>query len=872
MMFMNLTNPITHSVSSAEGVRVSESVVGSVFGDALAPFPVTASVLFGPEAMEANLPEGAEAFMQLFAGSPNAVVLRDQEGRMVVHNAVFERMFGPLGARAAGEAKPRLRDILQPCTGFDVQAERVWSGDADFQGVDVCWRAIGGRTVETCASQFSIAMADGRRFSWCIFVDISDRKQAERMLQDAETKYRSIFVNAVEGIFQTTPDGRYLDVNPSLARIYGYASPQEMIRAFRDIKTQLYVDPLRRDEFVRVMDQNHEVWDFVSEIYKKDGSRIWISENARAVYDDRGNIAYFEGTVVDITRRKLAEEALETQRELFTQLFANSPQAIVLTDMDRNVINANQAFERLFGFRAEDIRGFSIRGFIVPEELMADMETFRAAVLSGNSMQAETQRRHKDGRLIPVSMIGFPLMVRGVIQGVVFIYQDISERKAFEEQITHQAFHDGLTGLPNRSLFAERLARAVERGKRRTDYHYAVIMVDLDKFKAVNDTLGHQAGDDLLIEVGRRLSGCVRSMDTVARLGGDEFALILEELASEEEALTIVRRIEETLRRSLVLVSGEVRPEASIGVVMHSGEYARAEDILRDADIAMYRAKELRCGNLLFDRSMRLELQESMNMENELRLAVGDEALAVHYQPIIRVDDGGLEGFEALLRWNHPTMGQVPPSRFIPLAEETGLILPLGRFVMREACRQLALWREELPGGTDLSMSVNVSCLQFLRDNIVDYVAEVLRDLDLKPEALKLEITETVLMHDPAHTARELQRLKDLGVRIAIDDFGTGYSSLSYLQQLPIDHLKIDRSFISGTEQSEGNPHIVNSIISLARALGLSVIAEGVEREEQLSCLRDLRCDNAQGFMFSCPLDAKGAAGYIARCFEEREK
>ncbi|WP_235185424.1 sensor domain-containing protein [Desulfonatronum thiodismutans] len=804
--------------------------------------------------------------MQLFAGSPNAVALRDLEGRVVACNAAFERMFGPLGSRGAGSEKRWLRDLLRPCPGFEEQAERVWSGDAAFQGVEVCWRAVNGRTVETCASQFSIAMVDGRRFSWCIFVDISDRKQAERMLQDAETKYRSIFVNAVEGIFQTTPDGRYLDVNPSLARIYGFASPQEMIRAFRDIKTQLYVDPLRRDEFVRIMDQDHEVWDFVSEIYKKDGTRIWISENARAVYDDRGNIAYFEGTVVDITRRKLAEEALETQRELFTQLFANSPQAIVLTDMDRNVINANQAFEQLFGFRAEDIRGFSIRGFIVPEELMADTETFRAAVVSGNSMQAETHRRHKDGRLIPVSMIGFPLMVRGAIQGVVFIYQDISERKAFEEQITHQAFHDGLTGLPNRSLFAERLARAVERGKRRTDYHYAVIMVDLDKFKTVNDTLGHQAGDDLLIEVGRRLSGCVRSMDTVARLGGDEFALILEELASEDEALTIVRRIEETLHQPLVLPAGEVRPEASIGVVMHSGEYAQAEDILRDADIAMYRAKELRCGNMLFDRSMRLELQESMNLESELRLAVEKGGLNVHYQPIVRVDGGGLEGFEALVRWNHPSMGQVPPSRFIPLAEETGLILPLGRFVIQEACRQLASWRDELPGGAELSMSVNVSCLQFLRDNIVEYVAGVLRDLDLNPEVLKLEITESVLMHDPAHTARELQRLKDLGVRIAIDDFGTGYSSLSYLQQLPIDHLKIDRSFISGTEQAEGNLHIVNSIISLARALGISVVAEGVEREEQLTSLRDLRCDNAQGFMFSRPLDAEGAAEYILRC------
>jgi len=804
-----------------------------------------------------------EAFTRLFAGTPNAVVLRELDGRVLTWNFAFERMFGPLPRSGA---TPLLHAYLRPCAEFRQQAEHVWQGAEAFQDVEICWRAVDGGTVETCASQFLVTVKDGQRLVWCIFVDISDRKQAERLLRDTTHRYHSIFVNAVEGIFQTTPEGRYMDVNPSLARIYGYDSPGEMIQAFRDIKTQLYVDPGQRDAFVRIMDQEHEVWDFVSEIYKKDGSRIWISENARAVYDDQGKIAYFEGTVVDITRRKQAEEALETQRELFTQLFANSPQAIVLTDMGRNVINANQAFEQLFGFRAEDVQGFAIRGFIVPEDLMADTETFRAAVLSGKSMQAETMRRHKDGRLIPVSMIGFPLKVRGATQGVVYIYQDISERKAFEQQITHQAFHDGLTGLPNRGLFSERLARAVERGKRRPDYHYAVVMVDLDKFKIVNDTLGHQAGDNLLVEIGRRLSAGIRTVDTVARLGGDEFALILEELTDLDEAMNIVRRIEKDLGRPLALSAGEIQPEASIGVVMHTGEYVSAEDILRDADIAMYRAKEQRRGSLLFDRSMRLEIEESMNMENELRQAVADNALALHYQPIIRVDDGRLEGFEALVRWNHPSLGQVPPSRFIPLAEETGLILPLGRFVIREACRQLAAWRHEHPDSVDLCMSVNVSCLQFLRDNLVDYVTEILKELRIPPQLLKLEITETVLMHDPAHTARELQRLKDLGVRIAIDDFGTGYSSLSYLQQLPIDHLKIDRSFISGSDQAGGNSHIVNSIISLARALGLSVIAEGVEQEEQLARLRDLHCDNAQGFMFSRPMDADAAKAYIKRC------
>ncbi len=799
-------------------------------------------------------------FEHLFASSPNAVVLRDLDGWIVTGNEAFDRLFG---ACAPMGAPNLLRNVLNPCAGSTDAVKGLWKGSEVFQDREFCWVSHAGRIIETSVWQFPMTMTDGSVLVWAIFVDISDRKQAERQLQDAEKKFRSIFFNAVEGIFQTTPDGRYLDVNPALAGIYGYASTRELIESFQDIKSQLYVDPGRRDEFVRIMEQDHEVWEFVSEVRRKDGSHIWISENARAVYDDSGKVAYFEGTVVDITRRKRAEDALEAQRELFTQLFANSPQAIVLTDMERNVMDANRAFEHLFGYRAEEIRGFAVRSFIVPRELLPDTETFRAAVLSGKSMQAETSRRHKDGRTIPVSMIGFPLVVRGETQGVVYIYQDISQRKAFEKQITHQAFHDSLTGLPNRSLFSERLERAVERGKRRPDYRYAVVMVDLDKFKQVNDTMGHQVGDRLLIEVGRRLIRCVRSMDTVARLGGDEFALILEELSSQEEALEIVRRLNETLRETLILASGEVHPEASIGVVMPSAEYGGSEEIMRDADIAMYRAKEQRCGCLLFDRSMRVELLESMSMEKELRLAVDMDGLTLHYQPIVCVESGMLEGFEALLRWSHPTMGQVPPSRFIPLAEETGLILPLGRFVIREACAQLARWRREQPGIPHLFMSVNVSCLQFMRDNLVDYVAEVLDKTALGAEALKVEITESLLMQDPSHTVKELHRLRKLGVRIAIDDFGTGYSSLSYLQQLPIDHLKIDRSFISGTAQAKGNLQIVGSIISMARALGLTVIAEGVELEEQLTRLRHLNCDKAQGFMFSRPMDAAAAGKYI---------
>ncbi|WP_300158423.1 EAL domain-containing protein [Solidesulfovibrio sp.] len=800
-----------------------------------------------------------DAFRRVFLHSPNAAVLRDADGRVLAVNAAFEALFGVEASEVLGAD---LREVVRPEESRVGEDGEVWSLSGAAFLRQTRWSAAEGEAVDVSVSQFVVGAWAGRPVTCMLFRDISGRRRAEQQLRAAERKYRSIFENAVEGIFQTTPEGRYLEVNGTLARIYGFDSVPEMTEHFRDIKNQLYVDPARRDDFVRELAANDQVRDFESEIRKKDGTVIWISENARVVRDAAGRPLYYEGTVVDVTDRRRAEEALAAQRAYFTQLFANSPQAISLIDMHRNIVDANAAFESLFGFRAADIKGFGMRAFIVPDHLLTECENVRGAILSGKSVVRETVRRHKDGRLIPVSMIGFPIVIKGEIQGIVYIYQDISERKAFEEQITHQAFHDALTGLPNRSLFADRLERALTRAARRSDYQYAVLMIDLNKFKGINDTLGHQAGDALLVEVAGRLVRCVRGMDTVARLGGDEFAIILEELKSKKEVMAVVERIGAVLAQPFPLCGSTVTPGASVGIVLRTRDYASAEDILRDADIAMYRAKEQGRPSMVFDRKMHQEILEAVSLEADLRQALEAGELLLHYQPIVDVQNGRIEGFEALVRWDHPTRGLVPPGQFIPLAEETGLILPLGRFVIAEACRQLRQWQAEMPGTQALSVSVNVSCRQFVKDGLVDHVAQVLSETGVSPECLKLEITESVLMHDARHTAKELSRLKALGVKIAIDDFGTGYSSLSYLRQLPIDHLKIDRSFISGADCDGESQEIVKSIISLARSLGLTVIAEGVEREEQLDRLRRAACDKAQGFMFSRPLD-KEAAGRL---------
>lgn len=794
-------------------------------------------------------------YKYLFEKSPNAIALCDLGGVILFVNAAFKRIFGVSETDATG---CNLGDLLRPTNGT-YEEPMEWSNIQTMENFPTKRKRADSTFVDVSVSFFPITVEPYFQGTVVIYQRITQLQETI----NTEKKYRGIFQNAVEGIFLTTPQGRYLDVNPALAKIYGFSSPAELICHFKDIKKQLYVDPTRRDEFIRILERENKVTGFESKVRKKNGEVIWITENARAVYGDDGEISYCEGTVMDISGRKQAEKELKEQRAYFSQLFDNSPQAIVIIDTKRNVVSCNKGFEELFGYRSVDIVGFGMRALIVPEELLDECENVRNSILDGKTVQSETNRRHRNGEFIPVSMIGFPLRVSDKIKGIIYIYQDISERKSFEEQISHQAFHDTLTGLPNRSLFTERLERSLERSRRRPELYYALLMVDLNRFKAVNDSLGHPAGDQLLIEVGKRLSSCVRSVDTVARLGGDEFAIILEEFPAKKELLKVARRMHSTLCEPFNLYGNDITPGASIGIVPKISEYTSVGDALRDADIAMYRAKQQGKGLVLFDKRMHQELIESINLETELREVLARDGLTLHYQPIVSIANEQLEGFEALVRWEHPLRGMIPPDRFIPLAEETGLIIDLGKWVITEACRQLKSWQETIEKAHSLTMSVNVSIRQFAKPGLVEHVMEVLRQSDLDPACLKIEVTESVIMQDTTRTITELNRLRSLGVQIAIDDFGTGYSSLSYLQRMPIDHLKIDRSFISGFEDPQENDQIVRSIISLAKSLGLSVIAEGVENREQFDRLRALNCDKAQGFMFSRPVDNQKALELI---------
>jgi diguanylate cyclase (GGDEF)-like protein/PAS domain S-box-containing protein len=432
---------------------------------------------------------------------------------------------------------------------------------------------------------------------------------------------------------------------------------------------------------------------------------------------------------------------------------------------------------------------------------------------------------------------------------------DIHDQRRAEQQLLHDALHDALTGLPNRTLFMDRLEQSLRRAHRRFAPLFGVLFLDLDRFKVINDSLGHTLGDLLLVEIARRLEAVLRPGDTIARWGGDEFTVLLEDVADAEDAAQIAERLQRELEQPFVLGSQEVFTSVSIGIALGASEYERPEEIVRDADTAMYRAKAQGNGQQqLFDKSMHDRAMDLLQIENDLRRALERNEFVVHYQPIIDLKSGRICSFESLVRWQHPTRGLVPPADFIPLAEETGQILQLGMWVLRESCAQLRRWKNEREDAANLSVCVNLSARQITQKDLVQQVRAVINEYRLAPGSLKIEITESAVMKDIDAAIEILNELRALGVEFCVDDFGTGHSSLGYLQRLPIKMLKIDRSFISRMNDNNKDGELVCTIVELARRLNINVVAEGVETQEQLDILKKLHCQYGQGFLFSRPV------------------
>ncbi len=567
--------------------------------------------------------------------------------------------------------------------------------------------------------------------------DITERVLAMLQLADTELRYRSIFENSVIGMFQSTESGRYLAANEALAKLYRYPSPEVLIASFKDIGSRLYVDPLRRAEFKKLIQRDGKVTDFESEIYCCDGTRIWISEHAHAVRNFDGSLLYYEGIVEDIT-----------------------------------------------------------------------------------------------------------------------------ERRRYQMTLHHQATHDPLTGLPNRNLLGDRLKQAILAAGRQQG-KVALAFVDLDNFKVINDSLGHATGDLLLIEIAQRLRSALRGVDTVARYGGDEFVLLMGDQNHAGDTKPLLERIITAIQAPMTLGGHQLQINCSIGVSMYPDDAQDLDGLLRVADMAMYHAKEQGKGRYQFyTRNLNQAMQERFGLENALRESIEARHFKVVYQP--KVDAAGrLHGCEALVRWQHPEMGLITPDRFIPLAEETGHIVAIGEQVLAAACHEAAGW--PMVDGRRLTIAVNLSVRQLDEPGLPALIARTLAESGLPAECLELEITESAIMGDVAQTIRRLNGIKALGVRVAVDDFGTGYSSLAYLQRLPIDTLKIDRSFVSGCNREESAMTIPHAIIFLGKGLNLHLVAEGVETLAEMQLLATCGCDEFQGYLIASPLDPAALAEFIGR-------
>ncbi|MDP9350018.1 MAG: EAL domain-containing protein, partial [Chloroflexota bacterium] len=563
-----------------------------------------------------------------------------------------------------------------------------------------------------------------------------------------------------------------------------------------------------------------------------------------------------------------SQEELRRSEERFRSLVQNASDVIDVIATDGTILYISPAIERVLGYRPEERIGRSaFDSAILPPDDSEKFRTIFAQIMEDPdaTVTIEVRARHRDGSWRDLEGVLRNRSDDPAIGGIVINYRDITERKALEEQLRHQAFHDPLTGLPNRALFLDRLEHALVRGTRQ-GRSLAVLFVDLDRFKPVNDSLGHEVGDELLTAVARRLRDCLRPEDTVARLGGDEFVVLIEDVEDRSGAMLVAERIGEAIRQSYELGDREVVLTASVGVALSTVGRVDPGELLRAADIAMYRAK--RTGKAryeVYEPLMGSRALELLELEADLRRGIDRGELRLHYQPKVELDTGRIVGVEALLRWEHPHRGMVSPAEFIGLAEETGLILPIGRWVLGEACRQVQVWRKECGTDPEFDVCVNVAPRQFAHPGLVQEVTGVLEETGLGPKVLLLEITESAVMGDAESNAATLHELKDLGVRLAIDDFGTGYSSLSYLHRFPVDYLKIDRSFVDGLGRESDDTAIVRAVIGLAHSLRLEVIAEGVESAEQVELLRSLGCRFAQGYYFARPMTSDAVGALLAK-------
>jgi diguanylate cyclase (GGDEF)-like protein/PAS domain S-box-containing protein len=714
-----------------------------------------------------------------------------------------------------------------------------------------------GRKVELMLSIAPVLHRGDAAGAVIIGRDMREQRETEREVRTAVTLLQSTLDSTADGILVTSDDGRILSYNQRFADMWridsGILESGDDRRAMAAVVDQL-VDPA---DFVRTVDtlwkqpeaESFDLLEF------KDGRRFERYSIGRRVENiAQGSTNIRVWSFRDVTSRFTAEAALRESELRYRLLFEQNAAGVCVTEFHGLIIDCNTTFASMLGFNRTELIGQNMSSYYARPVEREELAAMLRDAMSLNSVEVELRR--KFGASLWV-LQNLTLAGDAVHTTVV----DISDRKRAEEQIEFHAYHDVLTHLPNRKLFQDRLMQNVTRA-RRSGRAVAVMFVDLDHFKTINDTLGHEAGDELLLEMSRRLRDCVRDDDTVARLGGDEFTIILAELRHPEDAAGVAEKIIRAVQVPMQIGGTTLEISASIGISLYPEDGADPETLLRNADSAMYRAKESgRNTYQLCTEDMKRRAQERLSLESRLRKAISGGQLTLHYQPQIQLATGKVIGIEALVRWNDPDRGLIHPSAFIPLAEETRLILPLGDWVLHTACKQMREWRDR---GLDIPhVSVNLSARQFQHAEIVERVRSVLQETGLEASALDLEITETTAMQNAETTVEVLHALRALGVSVSIDDFGTGYSSLNYLKRFPITCVKIDRVFVRDLATNDGDAAIVAAVIGIARSLRLRVTAEGVENAEQLAFLRRRKCDAAQGYLFSRPVPAESLPAIV---------
>jgi diguanylate cyclase (GGDEF)-like protein/PAS domain S-box-containing protein len=786
---------------------------------------------------EELLRESEERYRNVVELSPDAIFVHMDNKLTFVNTAAVKL----IGAKSADELVGRdIMELVHPDFRNTVRSRlNVLSRGREVPLIEEKFLRVDGTPVDVEVAAIGFHHG-GRPAVQVVARDISERKAFEESLRQSETRYRDLFENANDIVYTHDLDGRITSMNFAGLRAGGYSLDEALSMNVRELVAPEYRE--RADQAFRAKLANGvESTSYELEVLARDGRRVPVEINTRLMYRD-GKPVGVQGIARDITERK-AHEAR------FRLLFERNLAGVFRSTMDGHILECNDAMARIFGFErnAEMLSVVALDLYVEQQ----DRERYLQKLREQRSLtNFELRMKRRDGTPIWV-LENVTLLEHDVIEGTII---DITDRKTAHEQIEWQAYHDALTGLPNRLLFRDRITMALAHA-RRSGRSSAVMFLDLDQFKLVNDTLGHTIGDGLLQAVANRLVNCVRAEDTVARMGGDEFTILLSDVGDRRAAATVAQKVLDSIGQPLVVEQHELFATTSIGISVFPDDGSDAETLLKNADRAMYRAKELGRNNFQFVASASADsAAERLTLESSLHHAFEREQFVVHYQPMVELASGRVVGAEALIRWSHPDFGLMPPDDFIPIAEETRLIIPMGEWVLRTACRQMKAWHDT--GHAGLRVAVNLSPRQFQQRDLSSMIERVLAETGFPPQCLDLEITESTAMQNAELSLSIMRRLKEMGIRISIDDFGTGYSSLNYLKRFPIDTVKIDQDFVRdlGAESSDGA--IISAVISMARALRLRVVAEGVETEEQLAFLQREQCAEIQGFLYSQPVPA----------------